>query len=231
MAISQGRLPMESGSLIEDVENMAQDQMKGLVDKLSEKNNTGKIKSFFKAGINTGEELLNILKEHQPGLVVMYTGGITGIGDRITGTKTDKIIDKTSIPLLLIPAGFKFSPISSIVFSTDNKGSDKTNLAFVMQFAQLLKAHTHILHIQSAGSSPSEFNESLLLKDTAHVSYETKESKDVIDGILDFAKAKESGIIVMSTYTRSFFEKLFSPSLTKNMAYNLQRPLLVLDKD
>jgi nucleotide-binding universal stress UspA family protein len=138
MAISQGRLPMEGDAVTTEVENIAKDQMNELVTKLANRNSTNKIKTFIKGGINTGEALLSTLKEHQPDLLVMYTAGITGIGDKITGTKTDKIIDKTSIPLLLVPGTFKFSPVKSILFSTDNKGNEKPNLEFVIQFANLL---------------------------------------------------------------------------------------------
>jgi nucleotide-binding universal stress UspA family protein len=56
------------------------------------------------------------------------------------------------------------------------------------------------------------------------------EGESIIDSINNFIETENPDMIVMAKHNRSFFDRLFHRSLSKQMAYHTKIPLLVLNK-
>ena len=65
------------------------------------------------------DEINYLAGEKEIDIVIMGTQGATGAKEIFLGTNTVYVIRKSSIPVLVIPQGFKFKPLKKILFPTD----------------------------------------------------------------------------------------------------------------
>ena len=62
---------------------------------------------------------VDVLKNKNFNLVVMGTQGATGAKEIFLATHTVHVIRKSKIPILVVPVGYEFKKIKSIIFPTD----------------------------------------------------------------------------------------------------------------
>lgn len=183
------------------------------------------------------DKILNFTTEENYDLVVMGTQGATGLKENIIGSVAARVIEKSKIPVLLIPEKYDWSEPSRIVFATNYQASDKDVLPKVLDMASLYNARVMVVHLYDLYEMEEEkerknFDDyaNMLRKGSNNENLEfrflkvssVREAMETLDRIVPY------DILVMVSRRKTFLERFFVNSFTQNMAYLNTLPLLVL---
>ncbi|HLP12373.1 MAG TPA: universal stress protein [Flavobacteriales bacterium] len=180
------------------------------------------------------ELVSDCIRWEDPFLVVMGTKGASGIRKMLIGSNTAKIIEKATCPVLAIPNKVDYRSIKQITYATDYRKGDLQAIKKLVAFATPYKAHITILHVCEDDLSTEVENEDMnmfedkvrkeiLYKD---ISYQLIYGKYLEKSLDAYVKREAPDVLAMSTHKRTLFQKLFSHSDTKQMAYHTKIPLL-----
>ncbi len=195
----------------------------------------------LKDAFSLEEGLLEAVKEFQVDLIVMGTLGASGLAKLFLGTNTANVIDKADVPTIAVPAGYQIAPITKIAYASDLK--NVTNeVGELVTFAKLFGATIEIFHVYPSFPQwvePTQENLEELSK-SLHAAYpgqkftihvvQTYKENDTVYGIKKFVDSYKPDMLAMFTVKRSFWDKLFEPSRTEEVAFNTNIPLLTLKK-
>lgn len=186
-----------------------------------------------------GDLIMNILdiisKEHID-LVVMGTSGASGIEKKLFGSNTVNTIKSIHIPILCVPHQAKFSGITRIGFTTLFRDADKQPLRDILTIAEHFDAQVRCLHViqhvkyepveETAKEWDREFHSDrlkfILIEGTGG---------SVEEYISNFIHDFNISFLAVVKRNQNFFERIFSTSLSKKLAYNLDRPLLIIKEE
>lgn len=173
------------------------------------------------------------VKEEDIDLVVMGTNGNSGFEKKILGSNTSNAISSLDIPVLSVPHDAIFDGIKSIGFSTLFKPQDKLVLDLLIPIAQGFGATIKAVNISAYKDNLDEAVEQSW-KDNykgTPVEFYVMEDKDVEKGVFDFIDKENIDLLVSITRNRTFFERLFTTSMTKKFTYHTNVPVLAYHEE
>lgn len=182
--------------------------------------------------LDTGIE--QICENNNARFVVM---GITGGGkveEVLVGSNTTAIAKKSKVPVLIIPAECKYTPLEEIVIACDfKKVAETTPVEPIKALLDETKAKLFILNVTEGGRSitPEVSQESLLIEtlfQQYQPSYHFLEGDDFAEVINEFSSKHEIDLIITMPKKHGLFEKLFRRSHTKMLAFHSHVPLMVV---
>lgn len=184
------------------------------------------------AGIKVSSEILfgsvmaktlEYIRIKEIDLVVVGSHGTEGIREIFIGSNAEKIVRKSTVPVLVVKKFFK-GPIKNIVFPVSFTTEDQEALALkIKSIQQFFKAHLHIVWINTPINFMSDVATNKLLneytKQYKFQDYTTSifNAVDVEDGVLDFAKSIHGDLIAMGTHGRTGFQHFVNRSLTEDV--------------
>lgn len=181
------------------------------------------------------DEVVSLADKLAVDMIVMGTTGANGIVNKIMGSNTAHVMQRTERPIILIPELSKVRAIQKIVYLDELEQDDTEVLNNLLAFADDLAIH----HIKILNVSTGFFYKPIDEKIVAllennfgehKVKIETVEGIDVKEGVDHYLKEHPIDLVVMSTRKRTFLERLFSKSDTHEMALYSKVPLLVYHK-
>ncbi|TAE90126.1 MAG: universal stress protein [Bacteroidetes bacterium] len=180
------------------------------------------------------DQILAFASEHDTDLVVMGTTGASGLTEILVGSNTASLIGKCEIPVLVVPAGYKYNGVSQVLYSTDYNEPEFPAISRLMYFVELFNAKLTILHVKTEFDNYFNAENNFFNKNKDHISFDYElinvKSNDVMSTINSYLEDYQPELIVLAKHNRSFFDKIFHRSLSKQMAYHTKIPLLVLHK-
>lgn len=168
------------------------------------------------------------IEEEKIDFVVMGTTGNSGLEKIIFGSNTINAITSLKVPILSIPNHITFRGIKNIGFTTVFDNKDKEALYYLTEVAGRHNGNIKCLHVSKDG----KYNENALklwkeeFKDEP-VEFEVVNNPDPAEAVLEFIVRDELDILAVVSRNKGFFEKLFSPGLTKKIASKNKVPLFV----
>lgn len=174
-----------------------------------------------------------LIEEQSIGMVVMGLTGKTRLEQVLIGSNTIAIAKSCNKPLLIVPEKAKFMGISKAVFACDFKQLDP-NVPYdsIKGFVQSFNARLLILNVDRYDEH--QFNPEVKAAEAKlrtewgeEVEFHFTRDKDVAEGITAFAMEQEVDLIITVPQEYGFFEGLFHRSVTKQMAYHTDIPLLL----
>ena len=174
-----------------------------------------------------------IAEKRQVSLIVMGMKG-KGESNSMFGSTTTYMVTKVEMPLLVVPQNAPYQSINNITIASDFKDEKlPSNWDLLASLAEKFNAFVQILNIRKKNEELSE--EVIVEKHTAaqfwdqHAhSFNIIESEDIVDGINKFLHSKPTDLLVMIARKRSFFERIWGVSHTKEMTKQVGVPMLVL---
>jgi nucleotide-binding universal stress UspA family protein len=142
-------------------------------------------------------------------------------------------IEKTSCPILKIPEKFDFSEVSKILYATDYKEEDVETLAKLSQIAGPFRAEITTLHISDSVNLEEKlkshrFETSIQEKiGYDRVSFAIREDKNVVHGIMEYAKEGRYDMIVLLKENRNFIQRLFTRSDSNKILAEAEVPVMI----
>jgi len=164
------------------------------------------------------------LKRNENSLVVMGTKGATNITESILGSTTYAVIKKSPVPVLVVPIATPDFTLARVGFFTAYNDHELDAL-MAMQRAIHLIPHLSMLHLYREGDDkPEEELRRWQRKVEAafpdwSVSCKAMPVEKVdINAVTKEANADGLDLLVFARPHKTFFEKVFRPSLTKAIA-------------
>jgi nucleotide-binding universal stress UspA family protein len=198
-----------------------------------------KLRTSYKVQVNyivrlgfPSDEIEAVVEDDGADLVVMGMKG-KGAIEKIVGSTTTNTIKKIRNPLLIVPEKASYRDIKQITYATDYSYEVNPKIyAPLLELLKLFNGQLNIVHVEKSDEGkPQELSGELQLEklfgDVAH-KFHTVTDAHVKHGIESYLKDHPTDLLVMVTHERSFWERMFGKSHTKEMVYNTHIPLLVL---
>ncbi len=174
-----------------------------------------------------------VAKKENADVIVMGMKG-EGKSRSIFGSTTTMVMRKSSIPVLVIPEKVEFKNIETITLASDfNAETEMSNYTLLKKIAEKNDAFIQILNVQkdeftlSPDEISGKLNTALAFPELEYQFY-TIEDDEVDEGIEDFLEDHPSEMLVMVSRKHNLFERVFGTIHTKEMSYETEIPLLIL---
>lgn len=177
----------------------------------------------------------NIVNEKEVDLIVMGTKGASGLAGYIFGSVTASVIEKSNCPVMAIPESASLNkPIKKITYATDYQKNDIRNIEKIIELAEPVRAQVNIIHISGDETSSDEEMKlmSQFMKKVNDVvsynnlSFQVLHGRDVEEELEKYIADESTDMLMLSTHSRSFFDRLFEKSITKEVALKAKIPLV-----
>ncbi len=192
-----------------------------------------KLKQIVSYNFSAIAQLIEYSAEYD--LIIMGTRKEHPIVEKILGSVSSAIAQGAHCPVLLIPKGADFNGFSKIIYASNWESADSTLVKELINWASLFKADIDFIHI----SREYELKGFEKVKEEI-LAYLTEQSKlnftynfvnieesSALRGINEYAAKEQADLIVLGNRQKHFWENIFGKSLTKEMAVDLQMPVLV----
>lgn len=180
-----------------------------------------------------------VSEEGKVDLVIMGTLGATGLKTKLWGSHTSDVIGKTKIPVMAIPSDYKWKKPQNILLATRQFERNDEILDYLFEMTFLFSAsvktavftgndqtaEVYVKHQQEL-QNYAEFLKNEYRDDTLSSVHLTGDSFE--ETLEDYISKNQVDLLTMITYQEGFWKSLFNPSLTKQMSFHTQIPLLVI---
>jgi nucleotide-binding universal stress UspA family protein len=186
------------------------------------------------------KNILRFSALNQIDMIVMGTQGASGLKRVIIGSVAAKIIDKTDIPVLLVPEKFELAPPEKIAFTTTFQRTDKKALPLVFEIASLYDAEVTFVNLCDP-NNPFDITEEDNLEAYANnlqieysnlaVQFKQLKTTSITKTMESLHEEIPYDLLVMARRKTGFLNRFFQKSFTKQMAYITRQPLLVVPEE
>lgn len=233
---ASSRAMMVSQKLDTEMKNIARSEMEELTKEVRSKvKGKLEITNHVLSGFPVTQVIQRFVKKKEIDLIVMGTRGATGLQKVLIGSNAAAMIQSSSVPVIIVPHNATFKGFKKIVYTTDLNHMEE-ELATVTDFAKLFNARIEVLHVIPE-AEPTDLNakqiKSDLIKKMKYekISFYLSKNDTVPEAIDNFMIDRKADMLIMFTHKLSFFEKLFSTSVTRKLAFHSYIPMLTFNKD
>ncbi len=171
-------------------------------------------------------------------MVVTGTKGASDLFDKMAGSNTIKMLDHLTIPILAVPKKATFSGLKKVVYATSYKEEDKIAIRELVDFTAPFQSAITILHLSRRDNIIEEallsnFKEELEgFVDCSKISFvKTTYTERLALSIDSYMMEEQSNILAVLMEKRNLIDRLFHKSVTKELTYLMDFPLLVYKND
>ncbi|MEN8250492.1 MAG: universal stress protein [Bacteroidota bacterium] len=194
------------------------------------------VESFIRIG-NPIKEIERSVENSNIDLVIMGTKGAWGLNDILLGTNTDKLLRRVNCPVMAVNQIIPIEDYKKIVFPTTTNSKETNLIEIIKNLQQAFESKIHLVRI----NTPSDFipdEESIELlneyaEENSLKNYETHvySHNEEEDGIREFARSINAGLIAVSTSAHTGLRKIIQGSVTKDLVSHSKRPVLTMKMD
>jgi nucleotide-binding universal stress UspA family protein len=184
------------------------------------------------------QEIASVASLKRADLIVMGTQGASGLKEILIGSNTAEVMEKASQPVLSVPSLATFNNFTQVIFATDFNDNDFQTLYLLATLMKPLRTQINVLHVEEDNGSKLETRmfEWFKTQVTTNIPYDNFAfhlitGNDVNAELDKFIVKNKVDMIALSMRKRGFFQKLFTRSLTKNLAYHTSIPVLAFHTD
>lgn len=178
---------------------------------------------------------LNGLEDDKDTILLVMADHEKGMSTWMTGNHMNEIIDKVTLPVLVIGEHQKFKKIDKIAFATDLSTGDIEQIHSLAGLANAFNAELLLVHVadEKYDNLKLQHKVDALLNDItnkidfARIYYRRINSVDVKLGLNWIAEHGQIDMLVMVHRHKTFLQDLFGSSYTKAFAATLNLPLLI----
>lgn len=181
----------------------------------------------------TEESILEIAGDCKADVIVMGAKSSGGIQKLFAGKHGVHIMESAGCPVILVSGNVSFSRIKKISYATDYHISDVEAIKKLISVAGINYPSVTVIHISQDADETEEkrlqgfaemLREKLNYKNIVHLLLAGKDVTQVLD---DYVQQKKPHLLVISARNKTFFDRLFGKSISKEAAYQLKAPLMI----
>jgi nucleotide-binding universal stress UspA family protein len=165
-------------------------------------------------------------------LIVIGTHGASGLKKVVMGSNAAAVIDNSSIPVITIPGKTNFRPLKKIVYATDLTNIGK-EIKAIVSFSKYFDSEIYILHVLPSDSEKSMREikaETSALDAYSNVHLQFVKSDNIAESVEEFVSEVKADLLITFTHKLDFYEKLMGRSVTRELAFHSEMPLLTFNK-
>lgn len=224
-------LPVLHDSVLMPVLSFEEDllqELKGKAEKefavIRKKYNTNSVKVETEVRFGKISDIIrNYSKEHEIDTIIMGSHGATGAREFFIGSNAEKIVRHADVPVLVLKDFYK-GPIKNIVFPNTLETEHQEDLVQKVKALQhFFKAHLHIVWINTPVNFTTDTETRKRLEKFVKRFQFRDYSVNIFnhlnpeDGIIEFSKSINAGLIAMGTHGRTGFAHMIYGSLTESL--------------
>jgi nucleotide-binding universal stress UspA family protein len=180
--------------------------------------------------------LAQLVKQLNADLVVMGIQDMSMAERLLVGSVTAEVLKYATYPVLVVPFNVSFSPIKHIIFACQYYFLSGHNmLPQLKEIAQAYHAEVEILRIEEPRPELANIRERVetghylerIFKGINH-SYRFIDNRSVLEGIECEIQESNTDMLVMVPRKHGFWDNLFNRSITRQIVFNTNVPLLAL---
>lgn len=191
------------------------------------------VKTEVVMGHVTVEKIAELSEDYD--LIIMGTQKEHPVSDRILGSVSSGVAQKAQCPVMLIPEGARFGGFSNLLYASNWESATEEMVDKIIDWANRFQSTVNFVHIspeyevKGFDKLRQEIMEELmdLRKVNFSFSFSNTEDHSPLRGIQNYADETDADLIVLANRQRGFITNLVGKSLTKEMALNIQIPILV----
>ena len=178
------------------------------------------------------EGILEVSQEHNCDLIVMGSHGASGFKEVFIGSNTEKVVRNSNIPVLVIKNEYEQFNIDKFVFATDCDLENKHTLNKAIKFAGKIDAELHLVYVNTANNFKTTLEAEACMKDfiegenLAKHKIHIYNDDSVEQGVLNFARSLNAGLIGISTHGRKGLAHFFNGSISEDLVNHANRPVI-----
>lgn len=166
-------------------------------------------------------------------LIVMGTRGASTFLDKLIGTNTLNIIENALCPVLAIPAKATFTGFQKLVYASDFEKEEHVYLQQLFQLTEPFDTQVHVLNVKAEDQLDMVADGQIvaeIAKEFTRKPYQISQLKagHVVEGINAFTRENPVDVVAVAIEKRGFLETLFHKSVSTQLAFESNLPLLAL---
>jgi nucleotide-binding universal stress UspA family protein len=180
---------------------------------------------------NTSLMILDYITENHIELVVMGTKGASGLRELLIGSNAERIVRRSSCPVITVRTYEKLRNIKNIVFPNSLEDDQDDLVEHVKVLQGFLKASLNIVWINTPGNFTSDSITLTRLKHFANKfgfkDYTLNIFNDKYEesGVISFAHTINADMIAMGTHGRKGINHIISGSLAEDVVNHIDCPV------
>lgn len=186
------------------------------------------------------KKILEFAKQNQIDVIVMGTKGATGLKKITIGSNAGKVMERSAIPVLLIPEKFVRKNPEKILFTTTICKLDNEAFPVLLSLVGLYNSELTIVNLrdphQLYGYKEKEEFEMYAYTvqrtfDDVNLRFRQLDTFSVEKTMENLHEEIPYDMLIMLRTKKSLLQKIFTASFTKSMAFIAERPLLIIPQE
>ncbi len=203
-------------------------KLSGVLDRLPD------VQTDIEVGI-PATKIVDIAERDDVDYIVMGTQGQNSVWDRFLGSTAIGVLKYAPCPVFVIPEKAKYKEEMLLGYATDFSSADAFEIWKASKLLQPLKANIVAVHLSEreeyAEDKIAELDEFFTENaPNIDIRFYSFFSENIVEGMNKFIKKHDINLMVLYKPKRSFFDKLFHKSFTKEMVRHTEVPLLILNE-
>jgi nucleotide-binding universal stress UspA family protein len=181
---------------------------------------------------DTADSIVEYAADNRIDLVVMGTNGATGLREILIGSRTEKVVRHSDVPVIAIKQFIPGNKISSIVFPvTLDEAPDESLVRKVKSLQDHLKAKLHLLWVNTAANFRDDYTvrktlNGLALRYLLHdYTINVFNGDDETSGIVNFCRMIDADMIAMGTHGRTGLRHVMRGSIAEDLVNHVSIPV------
>ena len=181
--------------------------------------------------------LIDASKDPSVDLLVLGAKGSGNWLDRVLGSTADAVGRKAHCPVMIVPHKAKYRGFQRIVYAAAGDSSKQKAIGTTLDWAKYFHATVHFVHVETPDLDDLGKTDYLfaLKADATNPSVqhtvETIKSPSILEGLKEYADKKAADLIVSVTKERGFWHSLTHHSMTHDLVWHSDLPLLIMHQD
>lgn len=175
--------------------------------------------------------------KHGTDLMILGTVGEHGWLDKAFGSVAVKVMEKAHCPVLLVPKNAVYNGIRNTLYASGQESASRNAINMALDFAHLFNSTLHFVHVdaifeadkQKANSTIKHVLAQRATNIPLHIKNITAET--VSDGINAYCQKNSIDLIMAVTHHRSFWQDFIHYSVTRELAWQTNMPLICFHSD
>ena len=199
--------------------------LRAMINAVDRKNVT--IKMISAKG-NVLESITSINRELNIDLIIMGPKSNSIKDEMFLGNTSGSVLKQTDIPMLVVPEGYKFIPIKSVLTAFKSGVMNKTNvLDPLRKILDTFVASSNLLLVKTPNYTEEDLVLDAALKSTQN-NLTVTENATTFQGVLEHFQSHNPDLLCVFRRKRGFFQKLWESNTILKKEFHCSIPLLVL---
>jgi nucleotide-binding universal stress UspA family protein len=189
------------------------------------------VQSLLRVG-NAYHGINSIISEQKADLVVIGTEGDSGNANVLIGTTTEKVVRRSTCPVVSVNRDMKVDAMKSIVWATSLRPEDLEIPPVLRELVNLEGVTVHVLRVNTPGLFMTDVTAKERLKSTAEFLKFKNYTLNIFNdneeaaGIIHFAAGINADMIALSTHGRQGLAQLLNASIAEDVINHTKRPVM-----